>query len=60
MRHRMLDSAQAAAHVGLSVVHWRRHCRAGRAPPSIRIGARKCGWTISDLVDWLASRESGA
>jgi predicted DNA-binding transcriptional regulator AlpA len=58
MRNRILNSAQAASYAGFSVVHWRRLCRAGRAPPPIRIGARKCGWRLSDLEELIASRMS--
>ena len=57
-RNRILNSAQAATYAGFSVVHWRRLCRAGRAPPPIKIGARKCGWRLSDLEELIASRKS--
>ena len=57
LRHRILNSAQAAAYSGFSLPHWRRLCRAGRAPAPIRIGERKLGWRLSDLD---ASHEQAA
>jgi predicted DNA-binding transcriptional regulator AlpA len=55
-RSRILDSAQASAFWGVSTAHWRRLYRAGKVPSPIRIGDRKLGWRIGDLVDALAER----
>jgi predicted DNA-binding transcriptional regulator AlpA len=53
---RILNSAQAAEYWGVSVPHWRRLCRAGKAPPPIKIGERKNGWRLGVLDDALAER----
>lgn len=59
-RHRVLDTAEAAAFCRLSVPHWRRMYRAGTAPKPIRLSERKYGWRAGDLVDWLERRASQA
>jgi predicted DNA-binding transcriptional regulator AlpA len=56
MRSRILDSAQTAEFIGLSLPHFRRRYRAGTAPIPIKIGERKFGWRVGDLVDWLDDR----
>jgi prophage regulatory protein len=55
-RHRVLDTAESAAFCNYSIPHWRRMYRTGDAPKPLKLGARKLGWRIGDLVDWLASR----
>ena len=55
---RVLDAQQAAEFVGLSVVHWRRLCRAGKAPRPIKIGDRKLGWIVRPLKYWLETRQT--
>lgn len=55
-RSRILDSKQSSSFVGFSVPHWRRMYRAGKAPAPIRIGERKYGWRVGDLIDWLDGR----
>ena len=55
-RNRILDSGQASEFWGVSTAHWRRLYRAGKVPPPIRVGDRKYGWRIGDLVDALAER----
>lgn len=57
-RRRVLDSAKAAAFIGLSLSHFRRLYRAGKVPAGIKIGERKLGWRSGDLCDWLDSRGS--
>jgi predicted DNA-binding transcriptional regulator AlpA len=57
-KNRILDSAQSAAFIGLSLPHFRRLHREGSVPKAIRLGARKLGWRAGDLVDWLAAREA--
>ena len=54
-RHRVLDTAESAAFCKLSVPHWRRLYRCGQAPKPIKIGSRKLGWRIGDLIRWLDS-----
>ena len=56
IKGRILNSAQAAEYWGVSVPHWRRLCRAGKAPPPIKIGERKNGWRLGVLDDALAER----
>jgi prophage regulatory protein len=58
-RNRILDSARTAEFIGISLPHLRRQYRAGIIPPPIRIGERKYGWRVGDLIDWLESRTSG-
>jgi predicted DNA-binding transcriptional regulator AlpA len=55
-RNRILDSGQASEFWGVSTAHWRRLYRARKVPPPIRVGDRKYGWRLSDLVDALAER----
>ncbi|WP_114184801.1 helix-turn-helix transcriptional regulator [Microvirga aerophila] len=55
-RHRILDSTEAATFWGVSVPHWRRLYRANEVPAPIKLGARKLGWRVGDLIDALAAR----
>jgi len=55
-KHRVLDAAQSADFVGLSVSHWRRIVRAKRAPQPVQLTERRIGWRAGDLVEWLASK----
>lgn len=55
-RHRILNSTEAAAFWGVSVPHWRRLYRANEVPCPIKLGARKLGWRVGDLIDALAAR----
>ena len=59
-RHRVLDTAEAAAFCRLSVPHWRRLYRAKKVPAPVRLSARKYGWRIGDLVDWIETRRTEA
>ena len=56
-RNRILDSTQAATFWGVSRAHWRRLYHARRVPMPIRIGERKLGWRVSDLIARLNERE---
>ena len=60
LRHRVLDTAEAAEFCKLSVPHWRRLYRAGRVPRPVRLAARKYGWPIGDLVDWIEASRAKA
>jgi predicted DNA-binding transcriptional regulator AlpA len=53
-RHRILDSADAAAFCRFSVPHWRRLYRGGSAPKPVRLSTRKYGWRLGDLIDWIS------
>lgn len=55
-RHRILNTAQAAAFRGVSVATWRRLYRAKKVPEPIRISAGKYGWRVGDLINLDASR----
>ena len=54
--NRILDSAQASEFIGLSLPHFRRMYRTKKVPSPIKIGERKYGWRVFDLVDWLEHR----
>lgn len=58
--NRVLDTSEAAAFCGFSVPHWRRLYRSGRAPPPIRLSARKLGWRTGDLINWLQARQDSS
>jgi predicted DNA-binding transcriptional regulator AlpA len=47
----VLDAKQAAAFIGLSVVHWRRVC-----PPPVMLSARRQGWVLADIIAWIEER----
>jgi predicted DNA-binding transcriptional regulator AlpA len=55
-RRRILNTAQAAELCGISVPHWRRLYRAGKVPKPIRLSARKYGWSIGTLLDFIDGR----
>jgi hypothetical protein len=55
-RNRIVDADTSAAFWGVSLPHWRRMYRSGRAPLPIKVSDRKLGWRIGDLVDGLAKR----
>jgi predicted DNA-binding transcriptional regulator AlpA len=55
-RHRILDSMQASAFWGVSRSHWRRLYQSRRVPTPIKIGERKLGWRVGDLIDGLNER----
>jgi predicted DNA-binding transcriptional regulator AlpA len=57
-RHRILDSMQASAFWGVSRSHWRRLYQSRRVPTPIKIGERKLGWRVGDLIDGLNERRS--
>lgn len=52
-RSRIVDTSGAAEFCNFSVPHWRRLYRAGKVPAPVRLSARKYGWRIGDLVDWI-------
>ena len=60
IKGRILNSAQAAEYWGVSLPHWRRLYRAGKAPPPIKVGERKKGWRLHVLDDALAERAGTA
>ncbi|MEF2548995.1 hypothetical protein VQ045_17690 [Aurantimonas sp. E1-2-R+4] len=56
-RHRVIGSAEAAAICNISLPHWRRLYRAGKAPAPIRLSERKLGWRVGDLLNWMSAAE---
>jgi predicted DNA-binding transcriptional regulator AlpA len=59
-RDRVLDSAQTAKFLGMSIPHFRRLYRAKRVPSPIMIGYRKYGWQVGVLVDFVSAKTSKA
>jgi predicted DNA-binding transcriptional regulator AlpA len=53
------DSKKSAEFWGVSLPHWRRLYRERKVPPPIRVGDRKYGWRVGDLIDGLAERAKG-
>ena len=45
--NRLLDIQQMSELTGYSVAHLRRLYRTNKIPAPIRIGGRKCGWTVA-------------
>jgi predicted DNA-binding transcriptional regulator AlpA len=56
-RHRVLGTRDTWEFVGISIPDWRRKRALGETPPAIKIGSRKLGWRLGDLIDWVASRQ---
>lgn len=57
-RHRVLNTAEAAAFLNFSLPHLRRLYRSGSVPAPIQLSARKLGFRLGDLIDWVAARQS--
>jgi predicted DNA-binding transcriptional regulator AlpA len=53
---RIVSAEQAAVYWGVSLPHWRRLYRAGRVPRPIKIGDRKLGWRVGDLLAAIERR----
>jgi predicted DNA-binding transcriptional regulator AlpA len=58
VRHRVLDTAEAAEFCKFSVAHWRRLHRSNQVPSPVRLSTRKYGWRIGDLVEWIEARRT--
>jgi hypothetical protein len=52
-RERIIDSRESARFVAMSLQHFRRLQRAGKIAPAVRIGDRKLGYRIGDLIDLI-------
>jgi hypothetical protein len=59
-RSRILDSDATYKFVGSSAANWRRLRAAGIAPKPVLIGAKKHGYRVGDLVDYLERRKQAA
>jgi predicted DNA-binding transcriptional regulator AlpA len=55
-RQRVLPTNEAAAFIGVSYSEWRAKHARGETPPAIRIGIRKLGWRVCDLIAWIEAR----
>jgi prophage regulatory protein len=58
-RRRLLNTAEAAEFCKISVPHWRRLYRSGKVPKPVRLSARKYGWRLGDLLDFIDARITG-
>lgn len=56
MRHRVLRARDAAEFCAISISHLRRLHARGLLPPPIKLGERRLGWRLCDLIAWLESR----
>ena len=59
-RRRVVSEAEAATHVNLSLVHFRRLRREGRGPRYVKLGVKRVGYRLSDLDEWIEVRLSDA
>ena len=57
-RSRIWSPAEAAAFIGVSKATLERLVASQRGPPIVRLSARRCGFRIGDVVDWLDARAS--
>jgi predicted DNA-binding transcriptional regulator AlpA len=55
-RERLLGIEQTAEFLGMSVPHLRRLYRAKKVPNPIKIGERKYGWRLGQLIEFVASK----
>ena len=59
-RHRVISEALAAEFVGVSLVHFRRLRRQSKGPRFVRLGERRLGYRLGDVVDWIDEHLSNA
>lgn len=57
-RERLLGTEQTAEFLGMSVPHLRRLYRAKKVPEPIRIGERKYGWRLGQLIEFVTEKSS--
>lgn len=53
----VVRASDAARFCGVSVSHFRRLHARGQLPRPIRLGERRLGWRLGDLVAWVRSRQ---
>ena len=53
----VLRTKEAAKFCGVSVSHFRRLHSRCELPKPIRLGERRLGWRLGDLIAWLNSRQ---
>jgi prophage regulatory protein len=56
---RFVREDERAKITGLSRSAWFAAERAGRAPRRVRLGPNAVGWRLSELMAWMATRETG-
>ncbi len=59
-RRRIIPTKAAAELLGFSVPHFRRLYRTNRVPQPLIIGARKLGWRVGDLLDFVEAKVSSS
>jgi predicted DNA-binding transcriptional regulator AlpA len=59
-RKRVISEVRAAELADLSLPHFRRMRRANRGPRFVQLGARRIGYRVGDVLDWIDARVSGA
>jgi predicted DNA-binding transcriptional regulator AlpA len=57
-RHRILDVKETAVFLSLSVPSVRRLHREKQIPEAVRLSARRIGWKLGDLLEWLEARSA--
>jgi predicted DNA-binding transcriptional regulator AlpA len=57
---RIVREAERERITGLSRTTWWRMERYGKAPKRRRISANCVGWLLSELIDWMQSRQRAA
>jgi predicted DNA-binding transcriptional regulator AlpA len=58
--HRVISETLAAEFAGVSLVHFRRLRRQNKGPRFVRLGERRLGYRLGDVVDWIDERLSDA
>ena len=59
-RRRVIAEARAADLAALSLPHFRRLRRASQGPRFVRLGERRVGYRVGDVLDWIDARLSDA
>ena len=59
-RHRVISEARAAELAGVSLVHFRRLRRQSQGPRFVRLGERRLGYRLGDVLAWIDERLSDA
>ncbi len=57
---RVISEARAAELADLSLPHFRRLRRASQGPRWVRLGERRIGYRIGDVLNWIDARLSDA
>jgi predicted DNA-binding transcriptional regulator AlpA len=55
---RVVSEAEAAGQCDLSLVHFRRLRQLGDGPRYVKLGARRIGYRICDVLEWVEQRLS--